>query len=78
MAQLLKTKLNLNCIEDFIASRPAETRASVIKSNKLMLFMEITVVCSKNHKKKHINELCGQNVKFLSFGVVLQKATTAL
>jgi hypothetical protein len=76
MAQPWKTKLNLNCIEDFIAYRAVKTLASVIKSNKLMLFMEITVVCSKNHQK-HVNELCGQNVKFLSLGVVLQKASTA-
>jgi hypothetical protein len=63
MAQLLETQLNLNCIEDGIAYRAVKTLASVIKNNKLMLFREITVVCSKNHKK-NTNELCGQNIKF--------------
>jgi len=41
MAQLLKTKMNLNYIEDFITYRAVKTLASVIKSNKSMLFREI-------------------------------------
>jgi len=49
MAQLLKTKLNLNYIEDFNAYRAVKTLASVIKSNKLILFRKITVVYNKNH-----------------------------
>jgi hypothetical protein len=38
-----------------------ETRYfSITKTNRLMLFREITEVHSQNHKK-HVNTLCGQN-----------------
>jgi hypothetical protein len=35
------------------------------KSNQLMLYKEIIVVCSEIHTK-HINTLCGQNVEYLN------------
>jgi hypothetical protein len=38
---------------------------SVIKTSKLMLLREIIAVCSEIHVK-HINTLCGQNVKFVN------------
>ena len=38
---------------------------SVIKTNQLILYSEIIVVCFEIHTK-NINTLCGQNVEFLS------------
>ena len=38
---------------------------SVIKTIQLMLYREIIAVCSEIHTKL-INELCGQNVEFVS------------
>jgi hypothetical protein len=38
---------------------------SVIKTSQLMLYREIIAVCSEIHTK-HINTLCGQNVKLLN------------
>ena len=35
---------------------------SVIKTSQLMLYREIMAVCSEIHTK-HINTVCGQNVK---------------
>jgi hypothetical protein len=37
---------------------------SVIKTRQLMVYREITAVCSQIHTK-HINTLCGQNVEFM-------------
>lgn len=37
---------------------------SVVKTSQLMLFREITAVCSEIHKQ-HINTLSGHNVGFL-------------
>ena len=34
-----------------------------MKTYQLMLYMKIVAVCSENHMK-HINVLCGKNVKF--------------
>ena len=38
---------------------------SVIKTNQVMLYMEIIAVCSQIHTK-HINTLCGHNVEFVN------------
>ena len=38
---------------------------SVIQTSQLMLYREIITVCSQIHTK-HINTLCGQNVKLLN------------
>jgi len=38
---------------------------SVIRTSQLMLYREITALCSKIHTK-HINTLCGQNVEFVN------------
>jgi hypothetical protein len=38
---------------------------SVIKSSQLMLYTEIIAVCYQIHTK-HINTLCGQNVRFVN------------
>jgi len=40
-----------------------------------MLYSEIIAVCSEIHTK-HINTLCGQNVKFVNVELVVSKVTT--
>jgi hypothetical protein len=40
-----------------------------------MLFREIIAVCSEIHTK-HINALCGQNVKLLNVKLLLHIVTT--
>jgi hypothetical protein len=42
-----------------------------------MLYREINAVCSQG-QTKHINTLCGQNVKLLSVKLVVGIATTGL
>jgi hypothetical protein len=42
-----------------------------------MLYSEIIAFCSEIHTK-HINTLCGQNVGFLLFNLVVYIVTTAL
>jgi hypothetical protein len=42
-----------------------------------MLYMEVIVVCSQIHTK-HINTLCGQNVLFFNFKLVVHIVTTGL
>ena len=39
--------------------------ALVVKTDKLNLYREIIAACSEIHTK-HINTLCGQNVRFLN------------
>jgi hypothetical protein len=39
--------------------------ANAPKTSQLMLYREISAVCSQIHTK-HINTLCGQNVEFLN------------
>ena len=43
----------------------------------LMLYREIMAVCSEIHTK-HINTLCGQNVKLLNVKLVVHIVTTGL
>jgi hypothetical protein len=38
---------------------------SVIQTSQLMLYSEIIVVCSEIHTK-HINTLCGQDLRFFN------------
>jgi hypothetical protein len=38
---------------------------SIVKTNQLSLYREITAVCSENHVT-HRNTFCGQNIQFLS------------
>ena len=42
-----------------------------------MLYREIMAVCSEIHTK-HINTLCGQNVKLLNVKLVVHIVTTGL
>jgi len=42
--------------------RSKHTASLLIKTSQLMLYREIIAVCSQIHTK-HINTLCGQNVK---------------
>ena len=42
--------------------RSKHTLSRLLKSSQLMLYREITAVCSEIHTK-HINKLCGQNVE---------------
>jgi len=39
-----------------------------------MLYMEIIIICSKNHLK-HVNTLCEQNVDFYMLNLVVQITT---
>ena len=39
--------------------------ASVVQTSQLMLYREITAVCSQIHTKQ-VNTLCGQNTEFLN------------
>ena len=43
--------------------------ANAPKTSQLMLYREITAVCSQIHTK-HINTLCGQNVEFFNVHIV--------
>ena len=58
----LSTKLYLSDLPFVPRSKHS---ASVIKTDKLMLYREIIAVCSPIHTK-HINTLCGQNVELLN------------
>ena len=58
---LLKTTEYLNYISTQSVPRSKHT-PSVIKTSQLMLYKEIIAVCSQI-QTKHINTLCGQNVK---------------
>jgi hypothetical protein len=51
--------------------------ASVIKTSQLMLYREIIAVCSEIHTK-HINTLCGQNVKFWMLKLVVHTVNNFL
>ena len=42
---------------------------SVIKTSQLMLYREITALCSEIHTK-HIKTLCGENVELVNVTVV--------
>jgi hypothetical protein len=42
-----------------------------------MLYREIIAVCSQIHTK-HINTLCGQNVGFVNFKLLVRIVTTGL
>jgi len=51
----------------------------VTKANQLMLYREIISVCSEIHKKKkHLNTVCGQNVKFVDVKLVVHIVTAGL
>jgi len=50
---------------------------SVIKTNQILLYMEIIVVCSQIHTK-HINTLCGQNVELLDVKLAGHRETAVL
>ena len=49
----------------------------VIKASQLMLYWEITAVCSQIHTK-HINTVCGQNVELLNVKLAVHIVTTGL
>jgi len=48
-----------------------------LTASQLMLHREIIAVCSQIHTK-HINTLCGQNVKFVSVKLSVHTVTTGL
>jgi len=50
---------------------------SVIKINQLMLYREVTGVCSEIHTK-HIHTLRGQNVKFVNVKLAVHIVTNGL
>jgi len=50
---------------------------SVIKTSQLMLYREIMAVCSEIHTK-HMNAVCGQNVKLLNVKLAVHIVTTGL
>jgi len=56
--------INLNYIYRSCPYRAVNTPRIGYKTNRLMLYREITAVCSEI-RTKHINTLCGQNVEFL-------------
>ena len=60
----LSTKLYLSDLKTQIVPRSRHS-ASVLKTDKLMLYREMIAVCSEIHTK-HINALCGQNTEFLN------------
>jgi hypothetical protein len=63
--KLTISRLNLAWITLNIQSVPRSKHTpSVIKTSQLMLYREIIAVCSQIHPK-HINKLCGLNVRFL-------------
>jgi len=45
--------------------RSKHVSAVILKTNHLMLFREIFVLCAEIHTK-HINTLCGKNVELLN------------
>ena len=49
----------------------------VIKTSQLMLYREISAVCSQIHTK-HINTLCGQNIELLNVKLAVHIVTTGL
>ena len=61
----LSTKLYLSNLKTQFVPRSKHSSASVLKTDKLMLYREIIAACSDIHTK-HINALCGQNTEFLN------------
>ena len=55
----------------------SEHTASVIQTSQLMLYSEIISVCSQIHTK-HMNTLCGQNVRLLNVKLAVHIVTTGL
>ena len=51
--------------------------ASVLKTDKLMLYREIIAVCSEIHAKR-INTLCGQNREFMNVTAGVHKVSLRL
>ena len=48
-----------------------------LETSPLIMYTEIVAVCSQIHTK-HINTMCGQNVKLLNVKVVVHIVTTAV
>ena len=55
----------------------SEHTASVIQTSQLILYSEIISVCSQIHTK-HMNTLCGQNVRLLNVKLAVHIVTTGL
>jgi hypothetical protein len=60
----INTEAKLKYVSIYSPYRAVNTLLSVIKTSQLMLYREITAVCSGMHTE-HINTLCGKNVEFL-------------
>jgi hypothetical protein len=69
--------LNLTRITKTQSVPRSKHSVSLIKTSQLMLYREIIAVCSQIHTK-HINTLCGQNVKLLKVKLVVHIVTTGL
>ena len=72
----LSVKLYLSHLKTQFLPRRKHS-ASVLKTDKLMLYREIIAVCSEIHAK-HINTLCGQNVELLNVKLAVHIVTTGL
>ena len=57
----IETKLN-KTVNNVVPTAEKTQCIVIIKTNKLMLYMDINSVCSQIHTK-HTNTLCGQNVE---------------
>ena len=62
LCQPFKDEIVSVWVKDPVRTAQKTLSASVIKTNKLMLYKEIIAVCSEIHAK-HINALCGQNTE---------------
>jgi hypothetical protein len=66
------------CTYKYSARTLQRTQCAFIrKTNRLMLYGEITVIYCENHRK-HIITLCGRNAKFVVLNISVRILTTSL
>ena len=63
--------------KDSVRTAQETHSVSVIRTNQLILYREIMVVCSEIHTK-HIKPVCGQNVELLNVKLAVQLVTTGV
>ena len=74
--KITQTEITINDIK--MQSVPRRKKLSFfIKNGQLLLYREITAVCSDMHTK-HINTTCRQNVQLLNVKLVVNIVTTGL
>ena len=74
----MNTKINLNYKYTLSPYGAVNTLSvSVTKTDQLMLYREISAVCSEIHTK-HIKTLCGRNVELFSVKMVVHRITNGL